>query len=59
MNNFINLEETTLNQLKKPVLFLEISEKCLRILHIYGETIKDFSVYTLLKNWNKCRINIS
>ena len=47
MNNFINLEETTLNWLKKPVLFLEMSEKYLRILHIYGEIIKDFSVCTI------------
>ena len=30
MNNFINLEETTLNWLKKPVLFIEMSEKSLR-----------------------------
>ena len=45
MNNFINLEETTLNQLKKTILFTEMSEKCLRISHIYGEIIKYFSVY--------------
>ena len=47
MNNFITLEETTLNWLKKPVLFLEMSEKSLRNLHSYGEIIKDFSVCIL------------
>ena len=47
MNNFINLEETTSNQLKTTVLFIEMSKKCLRILHIYDEIIKDVSVYIL------------